>query len=210
VPTHVPLDLPVSNSGLPLYARSSQPAEAWPGLVEKAYVMKRRHLADDPTTTDYVFIDRHRQDPPKAAQLLAGGIARMRTAATESPEHGQSAHVMKLCDERGVTRLPVMAWTWSNLSDRGVGWKVTGLVGNHSYAVLGTCTEGAQEFVVVRNPWGGSVIRLDGYPEGPWKPGPGRHGDAQVTLNSNGVFGLKREWFDKAMFRIGWLQPAHS
>jgi len=210
-PTRVPLELPVSDGDQPLYAHSRQASEGWPGLVEKAFVRKVRKLDGEPTTADYAAIGHDKWEPQKAARLLAGGIAKFRTAVTGTAEQGLSAQVRALCDGRNVTRLPVMCWTWPNLQHADpVGWTVTGLFHGHAYAVLGTCKAGGREFVVLRNPWGGHVFANDGYAAGPWNPGPGPHGTPEVALNSNGVFGIKREWFDAAMFRVGWLEPPRA
>jgi len=199
----------VNDSARPVFARSSQKDEAWPALLEKAFVVKMRGLTGEPTPLDYQAIGDLRQEPQAAARMLAGGVERTRVAVTGGESDRLSTQVAALCDARGVTRVPVMAWTYDDTHGTGgLGWSETGLFRHHAYAVLGVMREDDRDFVVMRNPYGTSLFRRDRYAVGPWSPGPGDHGESQVTLNTNGVLAITRDWFDRCMRKMGWLQPA--
>ena len=206
-PTHVTLRLPFSKDGRPVFARSSQPAEAWPGLVEKAFVMQIRRSTGEPTVADYGSIGRNGHYPQFAARKLAGGRARNQVAVAGS---GGLANVVSgWCDSRGVTRVPMMAWCGEKENARkgSPGWAETGLFHHHTYAVLGVMTKKAGEYVVLRNPYGCSVHR-DRYAAGVWKPGKGPHGDPEVFLDLNGVSAIPVDWFNDVMTNVGWVEPA--
>ena len=203
VATRVALRLPDDPGQHPIYAHSSQANEAWPGLVEKAFVTRVRQLAADPTPADYQAIGDARREPQAAAQMLCGGVTKRQTQVGGDK---LSDHVQSLCDDRRVTTLPVMAWTYSyDAPMSGPAWTENGLMKEHAYAVLGWCAEGGKEFIVLRDPHGTSLFDPATYAVGPWKPGSGPQGEPEVKLNVNGVFGIPREWFDGGMVGLGWV-----
>lgn len=198
----------------PCARSSTDPAEGWPGLLEKAYMTLQRRLSGnpipsgkDPTPLDYWYISENRLFPHEACQLLAGG-AKYCKLATDVPSLCQV--VRTRCAANGdqwVTTEPTMAWTAKNTGMmHNLGWKQTALNKNHSYAVLGIMKPNQKEFVVLRNPWGTvllpKTIEAGLLVNGTWKP----DGAREVRLGEEtGIFGLWTEWFDKALEGVCWV-----
>lgn len=194
---------------VPLYATSSNRDEDWPSLLEKAFVVHHARGEGEPRPADYVAVgaDDERLQPQAAARMLVGGRAATCGSAVIGGER-PSRTLHGLVDEaRGVTRVPVMAWTWPAASHylRGFDLASAGLFASHAYAVLGRLTAGG-EYVVLRNPHGRNVD-LAAYARGPWRPGPGANGADDVALDADGVFALPEEWFDRCFDTVGWLDP---
>lgn len=200
-PVRVSARIPIKQ-GSPRYARSSSNAEYWPGLIEKAYVIKARPLGahrHEPRPADYQLIGRH-STPQAACKALAGGRARSKNWMSE---HGRTlfSHLSKRCsNSSGVTTGPVMAWTGGNVGIRSYDvWDSTGIWPNHAYAVLGKMPS---DHVVLRNPHGVSTQRRDGYSEEKqWVP----EGQEPVAL-SEGVFAISPELFNKYFRHLGWVE----
>ncbi len=202
----------------PRYARSSDPVEDWPSLVEKAYVAQVRNVGE-PSETDYKSIDAKTggSTPPRACQALVGG--RVRGEILDS-NRGRRIFLQggRLESAAGVMAKPVMAWTKEELDLGSIHprandpnaniedvWKETGLFPRHAYAVLGAVlSNDAVEHVVLRNPHGADInANRNGYLSGLWKP----NGQTEVALNENGVFAISPELFYKHFEDIGWVDP---
>lgn len=193
-----------------VYAHSTDRKEAWVALFEKAYVIRRSAQNNkEPLPRDYRLITDHPTSPQKACQMLMGGDAYGR--GPYAPMRPLEA-VVGLCDTRGVTREPTMAWTWEPdwwkkvLTRKGLGFDRTGLMANHAYAVLGIIPPKVPDYVVLRNPWGRAPDCPD-HKAGTWDPGAGENGEATVQLNQDGVFALKAEWFNDCFYQVGWVTP---
>lgn len=188
--------------GSPRYARSSSSAEYWPGLIEKAYVVEACRIKagrHEPTPADYQLIGRH-ASPQAACKALAGGRARSKNWMSE---YGTTlfSHLSRRCSNiSGVTTVPVMAWTGGNVGIRSYDvWDSTGIWPNHAYAVLGKMPS---DHVVLRNPYGVSTQRRNGYSEEKkWIPS----GREPIALNE-GVFAISPELFNKYFRHIGWVE----
>jgi len=198
---------------LPIYAHCTDKTEAWAAMVEKAFVMWRAGRPDqDPLPMHYRLISDEPVLPHMACRALLGGAANVAGPYTLRPLDA----VIERCDPRGVTRVPTMAWTWGDAAWQllnplqDLGFARTGLVANHAYAVLGILPATPQsdpkpDYVVLRNPWGIAPYSSEGHALGPWRPGPGANGAAEVELNSNGVFALKAQWFNDCFYKVGWV-----
>jgi hypothetical protein len=209
------------SGGLPLNARSSDPVEDWPSLLEKAYVAHVLHpnvANGEPTQSDYTSTDAKTTDtmPPAACKALLGGKRRARDLKQESARRifvdGTLGH------PNGLMKWPVMAWT-NDVEDMRQPhtlagedrsetdpdiWKETGLWPRHAYAVLGVIgNNNVVEHVVLRNPHGASTDPNGrfGYLQGPWAP----DGLPLVPLNQNGVFAISRDLFFANFRDIGWI-----
>ncbi len=205
--------VPVDESNQPYFAGSSDAGEAWPALVEKAFVMQRRNRAsEDPVPADYQFVgdDLHRLYPKHACRMLIGG-----SGDFETNDHCPLLTPFVKCDERGVTLPPTMATSHdvavTAMTDKGLSWGNTGLVSGHAYAVLGMMKQRNVEYVVLRNPHGVSNNTITKYAHEAWEPGPGENGVATVVLNEGGVFAIPVDWFEACFFRVDWVDvaPAH-
>ncbi|MEP6609197.1 MAG: C2 family cysteine protease [Burkholderiaceae bacterium] len=192
--------VPVAGKNTPRYARAAS-GESWPGLIEKACVMKARPAGaagNEPSPADYQAIDRG-ATPPRACQMLVGGNVRGKLLDTRAGAKIFSTEG-DLHTATGIMKQPVMAWTKEDIgvTDPQV-WEKTGLWPNHAYAVLGTMTS---DHVVLRNPHGVATEIRAGYAEGPWRP----DGRDAVPLNQKGVFAISPEVFFKHFDNIGWVE----
>ena len=199
--------LPVNSRKKPRYARSVS-GESWPGMLEKAYVMKMRPAnarGDEPTRADYQAIGRPAPkgvstSPPRACQILAGG-----THVGELLDHrSNDARLLRprsrLVNASGVVRSPVMAWTKDDIGvkNRKV-WEKTGLWPNHAYALLGVTPT---KHIVLRNPHGVATTPRRGYAKGTWTP----VNREPVELNKKGVFAISPTLFFKYFDNMGWVK----
>jgi len=207
---------------LPRYARANERQEFWPGLLEKAYVIKKAPAntlsaattqVAEPEPVAYQSINNDTNDttPSLACQELVGGRVRGRQLNTADGQKifsdseflgpGQGGQL-----ESGVLTKPVMAWTFDK--DAIVFWDKTGLWPNHAYAVLGVMKDARHDHIVLRNPHGYPTEPREGYACDPWKAtgGPDRSNNAEVQLNTDGVFAITREMFYKHFEHIGWVE----
>ncbi len=194
--------IPINAKRKPRYARSVS-GESWPALLEKAYVMKMRS-ADateaEPTLADYQAIEKKGSTPPRACQVLAGGLISGEILDSASDAKLFSSSRTGLVKASGVVRRPVMAWTKDDIGvkDRRV-WEKTGLWPNHAYAVLGVMPS---KHIVLRNPHGVATTVRRGYATGMWQPA----GRDPVDLNKNGVFAISPPLFFKHFEDMGWVE----
>ncbi|MGZ9057695.1 MAG: C2 family cysteine protease [Burkholderiaceae bacterium] len=194
--------IPINAKRKPRYARSAS-GESWPALLEKAYVMKMRS-ADakeaEPTLADYQAIEKKGSTPPRACQVLAGGLTSGEILDDASDAKLFSPNRRGLIKDSGIVRRPVMAWTKDDIGvkDRKV-WEKTGLWPNHAYAVLGVMPS---KHIVLRNPHGVATTARRGYATGKWQPA----GRDPVELNKNGVFAISPPLFFKHFEDMGWVE----
>ena len=207
----VPPWVPVSASDQPCFARSSEVREAWPALVEKAFVLQRCARApDDPMPADYQHIGVHRLFPAEACHMLIGGTGDFETSMPDRPLVPFLRDRCPVGSPRLVTVQPTMATTHTefdvdSMKAKGLTWDSTGLVFGHAYAVLGLMKQGDTEYVVLRNPHGVSKTGVSGYAKEAWVPGAGANGEPTVQLDQNGVFGLPVDWFEACFGRVDWV-----
>ena len=222
IPVNVTSQVPLDGD-FPLFARSSEPTEHWPSLLEKAYVVK---IANDnqqvltngePSPANYQFIANGAL-PQNACQALVGGVPH--PEALDTPP-GQKIFSFSqnnqlrgaLATTTGVMSRPVMVWRDSdtdNADDPNAAnapvdtvWEDTGLFPDHAYSVLGVMQSGSTvNHVVLRNPYGYATDeRRPGYKSGVWNPA----GRPPVTLNKNGVFAISHALFYQHFNNIGWI-----
>ncbi|MBA2548208.1 MAG: hypothetical protein H0V16_07085 [Burkholderiaceae bacterium] len=196
--------LPVSSKKKPRYARSVS-GESWPGMLEKAYVMKMRPAdasGDEPQLADYQAIEREPVSisPPRACQILAGGARDGEILDNRANDAKLLKPRSRLVNAVGVVRLPVMAWTKDNIGvkNRKV-WEKTGLWPNHAYALLGVTPT---NHIVLRNPHGLATKPRRGYARGMWTP----KNREPVELNKKGVFAISPPLFFNYFDNMGWVE----
>jgi hypothetical protein len=196
---------------MPYYASSSRPGEAWPAIIEKAYVMQSRHLGHlDPSAADYQLIGDYGREPQVACRMLVGGTCHWHANDIShlTPPLSQTvrANCVPRCDD-SATIHPTMAWTWENVRNmHPLGWTSTGLFANHAYAVLGLMKQNDKDYVVLRNPHGDNVQRPDCYAKDEWSARAGEGGVTRVPLNDGGVFAIRADWFDICFDKVGWVE----
>lgn len=202
--------IPIAGKKAPRYAKSVS-GESWPGLVEKAFVVKTRPSGPDsaePTPADYQLIDRN-STPQGACQSLVGGktdqeILKFEEGRKIFTRAGKLGTLTGGMSSAGVMSKPAMAWTKKDIgvTDSKI-WEKTGLWPSHAYAVLGVMGDPDRlEHVVLRNPHGVATDAetRDGYAKGVWNAG-----ERSVDLNQRGVFAITAELFYKHFGDIGWV-----
>jgi hypothetical protein len=202
--TEVTPKLPLNKYGRLAYARSStNDAEGWPGMFEKAYVGREFGLSDEPTPSDYQEMKNCLREPQVACHMLAGGASHSRRTEANSSQSEWLQNRYSL----GATTNPTIAWTWDTREKMdSFTWTQTGLRHGHAYAVLGVMNRAQKNYVVLRDPWGWinpSQTHANG---GPWTPDPAPNGVETVNLNAYGVFALQAGVFDKCFQAIGWVE----
>jgi hypothetical protein len=188
--------------GAPLYARSIEPTESWPALLEKAYVTMSRNLTDEPTPDDYRLIS-NGDVPQDACQSLVGGTPDL-NMLSRCPNIFSFQHVDgHLGTASGVVNKPVMVSTMSSQVKNETVSKETGLFFDHAYALLGVMkSRNVVEHVVLRDPYGAPNNKeLAGFAKGPWRPADG----PEIELNQRGVIAIASDLFFKHFMNIGWV-----
>ena len=202
--------IPIAGKKIPRYAKSVS-GESWPGLVEKAFVVKvrpTRPASAEPSPADYQLIDRN-ATPQGACQSLIGGkpdgeILQFEKGKKIFTREGKLGIKSGGMSSSGVMSKPVMAWTKKDIgvTDSKV-WEKTGLWPSHAYAVLGVMGDPDRpEHVVLRNPHGVATDpeTKEGYAKGTWNAG-----EREVELNLHGVFAITAELFYQQFGDIGWV-----
>jgi len=117
----------------PMYARSSEPGEIWPGLIEKAFAQWRANTTHDRpnmTVVDY-------GDCVWATAAIIGGTRQ--TIGTSVSTTTQLANFVKThcVDHRTVH--PMTCWTYGSDTDAPdeISYSDANIVGNHCYSILG-------------------------------------------------------------------------
>ncbi len=202
--------IPIAGKKIPRYAKSPS-GESWPGLMEKAFVVKvrtARPSGAEPTPADYQLIDRN-ATPQGACQSLVGGksdgeILEFEEGRKIFTREGKLGIRSGGMSSSGVMSKPVMAWTKKNIgvTDSKI-WEMTGLWPSHAYAVLGVMGGPDRlEHIVLRNPHGVATDpdTREGYAKGTWNAG-----ERPVELNQHGVFAITPELFYQQFGDIGWV-----
>jgi hypothetical protein len=205
-PFRIPPRVPLDARGNLIYAHSAATREMWPALVERAFVMHQCGLRDDaePSAADYAEAGGARAVYPQdAARMLIGG--RRRVARHLPDEDPLGTAVAKRCDGAS-TRYPTMAYTtWKDRWLTHPAWWFTGLLPEHSYAVLGRMARGNRDYVVLVDPYG-SHPQVPGYADGAWEDGAPRNRGEPVQLGVHGVFALPESWFNRMFERVCWVE----
>ncbi|MEP6941431.1 MAG: C2 family cysteine protease [Betaproteobacteria bacterium] len=197
-----------------VYTIGRDGSEAWPGIIEKAFVIQETAPAKEPKPADYKLINND-MEPQEACAMLVAGTQHSRGAPTSATPR-RSGMVSQRCDSRGATTVPTMAWTYPPKSKTGgldlaPGFKpaLMGVARDHAYAVLGTL-EGVSSagvpgsYIVLRNPWG-TAPQPAVFAVGNWSKGV--NGREDVVLNSDGVFAIEESVFDICFMTVGWVEP---
>ncbi|KAH7324146.1 hypothetical protein B0I35DRAFT_449215 [Stachybotrys elegans] len=187
-------EIPINNSNNePLYCRSSDGADIWPSLYEKAFAKwitgsKSEH--PDITQTNA-------GDPIKGMAQINGRDPHYYETDKHSPQ--DLIGLVRSNSVNNKTINPMAAFTYAT----GKYYNGANIVANHAYSVLGYCVIGENQYIVLRNPWGvtepqgltsyyGLLSRLD--PE-IWHPA--------TLLDQGGVFALEAQSFQRVFAYVG-------
>lgn len=174
----VRVDVPVSSSGLYIYACSSVANETWPANLEKAFIGMRGATGFlEPSSSNYDELNGG--DPAWAVASLVG---RPPYYFNANDPNAWSEISARCTNGRAVQ--PMTAWTYGS-APAGTSYDGSGIVGNHAYSILGTETSGGENYVVLRNPWGWHPATLNVL-SGSWQG---------MTLQTDGVFALRMDTF---------------
>jgi hypothetical protein len=186
--------IPINNSNNePLYCRSSDGADIWPSLYEKAFAkwITGGH-SEQPDMTQT-----HCGDPVKAMAQING-----REPHYFETQHHSSSDLLGLvrCNSLNFKTInPMVAWTYATGSE----YRGSNIVANHAYSVLGFTVLGDKQYIVLRNPWGvtepigltsyqGLLERVD---PSVWHPA--------AMLDHGGLFAIEERAFKHCFAYIG-------
>jgi Calpain family cysteine protease len=214
--------LPVTDTGhFPLYGRSSESGEIWPGMYEKAFAKLRTgNLTDKPD-----FRALNGGDPVDASARLVPGLTAHYTGNSSTSANNlwslllsnsianpvSSGPIDFLIGRSGRTVNPMTAWTYGKASDApdSIAYdNETRIVGCHAYSVLGWMSSTrrilsrlSDRYIILRNPWGMYEGLVD-VATGSWDAFD-RSWMRSTPLNAGGVFAMKIESFKKYFAGIG-------
>jgi hypothetical protein len=190
----VDYEIPINNSNnMPLYCRSSDGADIWPALYEKAFAKWiTGSSSEQPDITQT-----HSGDPIKAMAQING-----REPHYFRTENHSAHDLLGLVRSNCVnfkTINPMAAWTYAT----GNNFRGSNIVANHAYSILGYTILGDKQYVVLRNPWGVTEpIGLNSY------PGLLEHLDPQLwhpasLLDHGGLLAMETEAFKHSFSYMG-------
>ena len=178
-----------------IYARSDDPGEIWPAVLEKAYAKwKTRNTTDFP---DYRSIAGG-SSVMACAELVGGEQHSVPLPFVIPGIHQPTINCIKWNSVGRRTSNPMVASTYDS-APSGLDYNAARVVGNHAYSVLGWESHNGTYYVVLRNPWGAYEATLDVL-SGNWNCGA-----ASVPLNTKGIFAMKVSTFDRYFARLGWV-----
>ncbi len=181
------------SNNLPVYCRSSDSAEIYPGIYEKAFakwILQANTDKPDITVTAY-------GDPVKAMAQLNNKTPHY--YYTDSRSGDELYSIVRSNSMSYKTIHPMVAWTYGSNSD----YTGINIVGNHAYSVLGWALKGIKKYFILRNPWGisepsgmntylGVITCLD---KSFWMP--------VTTVGNNGVFAIEANAFKNLFAGLG-------
>ncbi|KAK7430711.1 hypothetical protein QQZ08_002755 [Neonectria magnoliae] len=149
-------DIPINNSNNnPIYCRSSDGADIWPSLYEKAFAK---------------WISGGSSEHPDLTQTHCGDPVKAMAQINGREPHYYVTQNHSAYDILGLVRAncmnlktinPMTAWTYAT----GNTYRGSNIVANHAYSILGYAIVGEKQYIVLRNPWGVTErIGLNSYP----------------------------------------------
>lgn len=199
----LPLNPPTNSY---IYCRSSEPGEIWPAVYEKAYAKWRTNdTGDRPNYGPLAGGD------PVGACAQLTGLKRHYCATASMSAHDIWQTVRGSCLSM-KTFNPMVAWTYptGDKSPDKVNYNNAHLVANHAYSILGWDYRNNREYVILRNPWGGTEATLDTLAgqwsawDAPYYGGPGWWRPTQMAT-LDGIFGIAVDTFRKYFAAFGWV-----
>jgi hypothetical protein len=139
-----------SNSGNPIYCRSSEAGEIWPGVYEKAFAkLETGHTGDKPEIPATAWGNAGRA----TAQLTGGTRQNWRTRDVSADDLWDA---VRSYSRGGRTFMPMTCHTYSTgaAADQDIDYADANIVASHAYSVLGWAFRNGTKYIVLRNPWG--------------------------------------------------------
>jgi len=208
------------------YSKSCTAGEIWIAMYEKAFArwINRRNGTDS-DTPDYSKICQG--DPVLALMNLTGWkytpfdsltdpdvtTSTATKYSTKNFTDGTQIFIKirdSACKTVGaykVAKFPMVAFTYDPRIEplpAGVTYTDATIVGNHSYSVLGVHTIGANNYIVMRNPWGQLDPDPANLPAGALASGQW-YQTANLADNSDAIFALKASVFRDYFKGFGWV-----
>ena len=156
-----------------IYARSSEGAEIWPAVYEKAFAkLVTGNLGDQPDITATAW-----GDCIWATAQLTGGKREYYNTSSRSGDD-----LWNLVRANSISRRtfnPMTAWTYStgDASKKKIIYSDANIVASHCYTILGWEYRNETKYIILRNPWGNteaSIGTLNGsvflYDVSWWRP----------------------------------------
>ena len=187
-------EIPISNSSnTPMYCRSSDNANIWPSLYEKAFT---KWITGD--SSEHPDITQTASGDPVKAMAQINGREPHYYRAEKQSGHDLIGLVRANC-VNCKTINPMTAWTYPT----GSMYRGSTIVANHAYSVLGYTCVGYKQYIVLRNPWGVSEpVGLNGYPGVLERVKPEMWRPASL-LDNGGLFAMEANMFQECFQYIG-------
>jgi len=206
VTNNVPLD-----AGTYRYSKSRDVGEIWIAMYEKAFARWiNRRAGTDSDTPDYSKIC---LGDPIVALMNLSGLKSFRFL-TKNFSDGTKIYdkINTVCKTVGfggvyyrVTEKSMVAYTYDpRIEPQPITYTDATIVGNHSYSVLGVHTIGAENYIVMRNPWGQIDPNPTNLPAGALATGSW-YRIADLAASSDAIFALKASVFRDYFKGFGWV-----
>ncbi|PNP54806.1 hypothetical protein FNYG_15592 [Fusarium nygamai] len=187
-------EIPINNSnnGL-LYCRSSDGADIWPSLYEKAFakwITGSSSEQPDITQTHY-------GDPVKAMAQINGQDPHY--YRTENYPANDMLGLVRSNYVNFKTINPMTAWTYATSNI----YRGSNVIANHAYSILSYTILSDKQYLILRNPWGVTEpIGLNSYPGLLKRLDPNLWHPASL-LDHGGLFAMETEAFKHYFAYIG-------
>ncbi len=212
--------LPLDSTGRYHYSKSFAAGEIWIAMYEKAFARWINRLAG--TDNDSPNYSRICQGDPVLALMNLTGWKFSTTSKYSTQAFTDGTQIFNkirdsACKSLGaykVAKFPMVAYTYDPRIERppsGITYTDATIVGNHSYSVLGVHVIGADNYIVMRNPWGQkgagpgsgdpdpSQLPAGALATGPW------YQTANLADPNDAVFALKAGVFRDYFKGFGWV-----
>jgi len=163
--------LPLDASGQCVYARSTDPSESWPPLIEKGYGIWKQLPGSGSGEPDLARDTGG--NPVTALTQIAKGVTSTyasTTVTTASCNYSWTTMMGRIWSRfdpannnclnitTSKTKVPMVAYTYVSAAQapagKGVSYSTDTIVANHSYSLLGLYKYNNKCYIVLRNPYG--------------------------------------------------------
>lgn len=185
--------IPLNPDRETIFARSTDPTEAWPGVIEKAYAKWKTGTDGDKPLIEQISTGHS----GTALGELLGVEPTVKFTARNSTD-ALRKFVRETTDpDANVPDDPMVAQTYisANNSPHDVSYDGANVVAAHAYTLLGYQVRDGTPYVFLRNPW--NRTEDDDGVDGWWNVKRGDSLSAIELTSTNGVFALPFGQFEK-------------